>query len=270
MIKEYPQTQQAWDWESLTMETNRISLLYNPAKAQNKEPWMWYSLHQIMKQGNQVTIYTPYIICGREMYEDLSELKEKDISVEIITNDVASGANPWGCTDYLNQKKNIWKTGAKVYEFMGEHSCHTKAVLVDERMSIVGSYNLDMRSTYQDTELMLAVDSTELNAVIQEEVKRDKTYSKITKDDEYVYGENYQEKEMSVPKKIFYGILRVVTIFFTKKNTIQLVRPENLFSKFREIFVTGFSTFFIDIAMGVLTILYFICKIGRTLVAHIP
>ncbi|MFQ7311700.1 MAG: hypothetical protein ACLROL_07580 [Sellimonas sp.] len=75
---------------------------------------------------------------------------------------------------------------------------------------------------------------------------------------------------MSVPKKIFYGILRVVTIFFTKKNTIQLVRPENLFSKFREIFVTGFSTFFIDIAMGVLTILYFICKIGRTLVAHIP
>ena len=31
-------------------------------------------------------------------------------------------------------------------------------------MSIVGSYNLDMRSTYQDTELMLAVDCLQLNA----------------------------------------------------------------------------------------------------------
>lgn len=62
---------------------------------------------------------------------------------------------------------------------MGDHSCHAKAVLIDDRMSIVGSYNLDMRSTYQDTELMLAVDSKELNTVIRKEAERDKTYSKI-------------------------------------------------------------------------------------------
>lgn len=50
---------------------------------------------------------------------------------------------------------------------MGAHSCHTKAVLIDDRMSIVGSYNMDMRSTYQDTELMLAVDCPELNSIIK-------------------------------------------------------------------------------------------------------
>ena len=69
---------------------------------------MWYSIHQILMTGKQATIYTPYIICGKEMYADLTTLKEKDISVEIITNDVAKGANPWGCTDYLNQKEKIW------------------------------------------------------------------------------------------------------------------------------------------------------------------
>lgn len=53
----------------------------------------------------QATIYTPYIICGREMYDDLSQLTDNNVSVEIITNDVAKGANPWGCTDYLNEKK---------------------------------------------------------------------------------------------------------------------------------------------------------------------
>lgn len=164
--EKYPDAYSTWDYEALTLQTNKVSLLSNPIKSENKEPWMWYSLHQLMMQGEQVRIYTPYIICGKEMYQDLTELHEKNIPVEIITNDVASGANPWGCTDYLNQKKNIWETGARVYEFMGAHSCHTKAVLIDDRMSIVGSYNMDMRSTYQDTELMLAVDCPELNSII--------------------------------------------------------------------------------------------------------
>lgn len=211
--EKYPDAYSTWDYEALTLQTNKVSLLSNPIKSENKEPRMWYSLHQLMMQGEQARIYTPYIICGKEMYQDLTELHEKNIPVEIITNDVASGANPWGCTDYLNQKKNIWETGARVYEFMGAHSYHTKAVLIDDRMSIVGSYNMDMRSTYQDTELMLAVDCPELNSIIQAEMERDKTYSKtMGNDSEYDYGENYHSKDLSFGKKIFYAILRVITI----------------------------------------------------------
>lgn len=209
----YPSAYQTWDYEAFMMQTNKISLLSNPIASANKEPFMWYSLHQLMMQGESVSIYTPYIICGKEMYRDLSALHKKGIPVEIITNDVASGANPWGCTDYLNQKEKIWDTGAKVYEFMGKHSCHTKAVLIDDRMSIVGSYNLDMRSTYQDTELMLAVDCPELNSMIRAEMEQDKTYSKtMGADGEYIYGENYVSKELSFGKKAFYAVLRVVTI----------------------------------------------------------
>lgn len=211
--EKYPDAYSTWDYETLTLQTNKVSLLSNPIESANKEPWMWHSLHQLMMQGEQVHIYTPYIICGKEMYQDLTALHEKKIPVEIITNDVASGANPWGCTDYLNQKKNIWETGARVYEFMGEHSCHTKAVLIDDRMSIVGSYNMDMRSTYQDTELMLAVDCPELNSIIKDEMKRDKTYSKtMGSDGEYDYGENYHSKDLSFGKQVFYAVLRVITI----------------------------------------------------------
>ena len=209
----YPESYETWNWEKLTMETNRISLLSNPITSDNKEPWMWYALTQLMQQGENVTVYTPYIICGKEMYEDLTELTSNGTNIEIITNAVSSGANPWGCTDYLNQKQKIWNTGAKVHEFMGKHSCHTKALLIDERMTILGSYNMDMRSTYQDTELMLAVDSIELNATIANEVEQDKTYSRtMGEDGTYVYGEHYKEKEMSLGKTIFYGLLRVLTI----------------------------------------------------------
>lgn len=208
----YPQSFEPWNWTERTFETNHVALLSNPIGSNNKEPWVWYSLQQLMMKGENVTIYTPYIICGKEMYQGLTELNENNIPVEIITNDVAKGANPWGCTDYLNQKEKIWATGANVYEYMASHSCHTKAVLIDDNLAFVGSYNLDMRSTYLDTELMLAVDSPKLNSLIRAEAERDKTASKIMKDGSYVYGENYKAKELSLGKKIFYAILRVVVM----------------------------------------------------------
>ena len=48
----------------------------------------------------------------------------------------------------------------------------------------------------------------------------------------------------------------MATHFFTKKNSLKFVWPTNLPEKLKNICVTGFSTFFIDIAMGILTILF--------------
>ncbi len=48
----------------------------------------------------------------------------------------------------------------------------------------------------------------------------------------------------------------MMTHFVSRKNTLRLIKPENLFAKLREISVTGFSTFFIDVAMGILTVLF--------------
>ncbi|MDY4971783.1 MAG: phospholipase D-like domain-containing protein [Lachnospiraceae bacterium] len=209
----YPSVREQQDWQAVTMETNKITLLSNPTKACNKEPNMWYSLTQLMKTGSQVTVYTPYIICGKEMYEDLRQVCQSGVSVDIITNDVVSGANPWGCTDYMNQKQRIRDTGVQVYEYLGPHSNHTKAMVVDDRLSVVGSWNMDMRSTYQDTELMLAVDCPELNRIIRAQADEDITFSRTMADGKYQYGENYRAVELSTGKKLFYGIFRIFTIF---------------------------------------------------------
>ena len=52
------------------------------------------------------------------------------------------------------------------------------------------------------------------------------------------------------------SFLVMLTHFFSRKNTLRMVKPENLMRKLREITVTGFSTFFIDVAMGILTVLF--------------
>lgn len=53
-----------------------------------------------------------------------------------------------------------------------------------------------------------------------------------------------------------FSLLVMLTHFMSKKNTLRFVKPVNLFSMIKSICVTGFSTFFIDVAMGILTMLF--------------
>ncbi len=52
------------------------------------------------------------------------------------------------------------------------------------------------------------------------------------------------------------SLAMMLTHFFRKKNTLRFVKPTKLLMKLRDIGTTGFSTFFIDVAMGILTIVF--------------
>lgn len=52
------------------------------------------------------------------------------------------------------------------------------------------------------------------------------------------------------------SLLIMCTHFVSKKNTLRFVRPCRLLHLWKSITVTGFSTFFIDVAMGILTVLF--------------
>lgn len=49
---------------------------------------------------------------------------------------------------------------------------HTKTILIDDRISIIGSFNWDMRSAYLDTEMMLLIDCPALNAILRDEAQQ--------------------------------------------------------------------------------------------------
>ncbi|MGM9680984.1 MAG: MATE family efflux transporter [Eubacteriales bacterium] len=53
-----------------------------------------------------------------------------------------------------------------------------------------------------------------------------------------------------------FSLIMMLTHFFSKRNTLRLERPTKLLSMLKSISVTGFSTFFIDVAMGILTMLF--------------
>lgn len=213
--EKYPQAFSETDWGAVTMETNGIELCTNPIEAANKQPQLWDRLVKEMEQEKDILIQTPYVICSREMYRELKHICADESQVEMIINAVEGGANPFGCTDYLNQKKNVRETGVQVYEYAGAQALHTKTILAGNHISIVGSCNLDIRSVYLDTEMMLLIDCPQLNASLRRQAQVLKEESKkILPDGTIVEGENYQPVRQNAVKKIFYGVLRVLVIPF--------------------------------------------------------
>ncbi len=210
---EYPQGFERVDWISETTEADSVILLFGETHNSNKAPLVWDSICAFASGSERVLIQTPYVVCGDEMYEDLSELCKSGTQVSIITNAVESGANPWGCTDYMNQKQNVLDTGCGVYEYMGDQSLHAKTVLIDDEISIIGSYNLDMRSTYLDTETMIVVKCKELNSELREKMEICMNDSKyVLSGGVEFFGDGYEEREIAFPKSLWYLFLRIVMI----------------------------------------------------------
>ena len=201
------------EWLEITYATNSIELYSNPIEDRNKEPKLWQQMVCEMQKEKDILIQTPYVICSKQMYQDLTDLSASGARIEMVINAVENGSNPFGCTDYLNQKGKVLETGITVCEYLGNQAMHTKAVLAGENICLIGSCNTDMRSVYLDTELMLKIDCPELNQSIRAQVEEMKKESRtVSLDKPVLEGESYTAREQSVPRKIFYRALRVLIL----------------------------------------------------------
>lgn len=213
--EKYPQAFTEPKWEEVTMETQGVRLYTNPIDPCNKHPQLWQRLVEEMEGEDDILIQTPYIICDKAMYRDLARVCGGGAKAELIINAVESGTNPFGCTDYLNQKKKVSKTGIHTYEYLGEQALHTKTVLAGTHISIVGSCNFDMRSIYLDTEMMLRIDCEELNGQLRKQAEILKKKSRhVSPEGVVTSGRAYQAREQGTGKKIFYGVLRALIVPF--------------------------------------------------------
>ena len=116
---------------------------------------------------DRVVIQSPYIVCSRAMYRDLAEI-DQAVPLVLVTNSILNTDNKFTPADYLYHQDEILDSGASILEYNGEKSTHAKTVLIDDSLVLIGSFNLDLRSTYMDTELMIVVDSEALGGLVGE------------------------------------------------------------------------------------------------------
>ena len=155
-------------WMDATVPTNRVTLISGDTGIGGKAPVVWFQLQQLMESAQERVIFqTPYAVCSEEMLDGLRRLAQSGLDCRLLLNARENGDNVVASSDYTWRRGGIWDTGVTVYEYAGGTSSHGKSILIDSRLSIIGSYNLDLRSTYVDTELMVAVDSVELGRQLE-------------------------------------------------------------------------------------------------------
>lgn len=210
---DYYDSFQELDYQSRTYSSDQITLLSNPVHTGVKEPEILYALTELMREAeDSVILHTPYAVCNQDMYNDLTLIAESVPSFSLVLNSVENGDNLMASSDYLRNKKKLVETGVSLWEYNGGESYHGKSIVIDDDLTIVGSFNWDMRSAYLDTELMLVVDSAGLNAQLREYMDEIQSASLLCLNKD-AYQENPAVTVPKIPgkKSVLLKVLRVVT-----------------------------------------------------------
>ena len=155
------------DYAEMTLPTRGVWLVSNPTTIYAKQPVVFAQLAAMMARAkDDVVIHSPYAVLNRYMRETLKAVAGK-VPVTLMINAVENGANLVGSGDYLCHRDEVLSTGVRLLEYAGGKSYHGKAMAVDDQLSVIGSFNLDLRSAYLDTELMLVIRSPEINAELR-------------------------------------------------------------------------------------------------------
>jgi cardiolipin synthase C len=207
----------SYDWGKLSVPTRKITFLHNPLQRFNKDPWIWIELNQLMSAAKKsVLIQSPYVVPTKQMRKYESELGVEPDKVTILTNSLASTANVIAFSGYIKQRDDLIERGYKVLEYQGPDSLHSKTFVFDDRLSAVGAFNMDSRSTFLSTESMVVIDSIEFADVLGKELEHyfDKSLQVTGKDGGYQKNTNVDEGEYSFVKSAGVKVLSYVTMLF--------------------------------------------------------
>lgn len=112
-------------------------------------------LTAIYSAREQLIMTTPYFVPSDDLLHAICTAALRGVKVSIIVphgND--STMVRWASRAFFSE---LLETGVNIYQFTGG-LLHTKSVLVDGQLSLIGTVNLDMRSLWLNFEITLVID----------------------------------------------------------------------------------------------------------------
>lgn len=206
--------EEAVDWRARAVAANKISLITNPLTRFNKEPRILMEIGRLVENTESISILSPYIIPTKQMLKYINMSALEDTEITVITNSLASSPNYPGIAGQINKRERIADFVTYLYEYQGDGSIHAKSIILDERSSLIGSFNIDARSSFLSTESMVLIDSEEFNGLLRKSFNDLKEKSLLVGED-YSYVENPSLEARKVPifKGILVGFLRIFAYF---------------------------------------------------------
>ena len=186
-----------WVWAPSVMLVDKPEKIAGDAdNAEESTETTVGGLLQLMQQAKKdLIIVSPYFVPGERMMKAFAQIRQRGIRVQLLTNSLSSNDAPAAHVGYSRYREALIALGIEVYEMRAEQpgtvanigrlgglmgslgssgstsssssgglsggsaraSLHAKVVVVDERILVIGSMNLDLRSQLQNSEVALAI-----------------------------------------------------------------------------------------------------------------
>lgn len=143
------------DWSAGAMEVGPTQFLSGHGIGGDMTPYLAAAKESIV-------IESPYFIPPRFLRELLLKKLAEGVRIEVVTNSVRSTDGLLPQVGYLKYRGSLARAGIDFREYKGPDCLHGKVIIVDGRVSMVGSYNIDPRSEYLNTEVMAIAENEEL------------------------------------------------------------------------------------------------------------
>ncbi|UST54038.1 phospholipase D family protein [Comamonadaceae bacterium OTU4NAUVB1] len=152
-------------------------------------------LQLIGQARHDLLVISPYFVPGPDMKAAFSAARARGVRVRVLTNSLASNDAPVAHVGYARHREELLAMGIELYEMRSRQAglgsvlgasgsgsagsesggasramLHSKALVLDGRLFVIGSMNLDLRSQLQNTEIALLIRSPELSTLVTDRI----------------------------------------------------------------------------------------------------
>lgn len=190
------------------------------------------ALIKIIQQAkDSIIIQSPYLITtdvGKQLFK---EAIKRGVKIKILTNSMASTDNLEAFSGYQRDRKQLLETGVRIFEFKPDAAVrlkiltgalqkklhhtpifglHAKSMVIDGKITVIGTFNLDPRSANLNTECITVIHSESITKDVElemlEEIKPENAWETtllFNPDTKASFKKNLKTKVMKViPKGI--------------------------------------------------------------------
>lgn len=172
----------------------------------------------------EIIIQSPYLIMPKETITLFKTLINKNITIKISTNSLASTDNLMAYSGYHNIRDRLLDIGIELYEYKPApqnqaelhqrylqlkasppiFALHAKSMVIDRKTALIGTFNFDPRSINLNTEVGMvipeAATANELYRLITDDMKAENSW--------HISKNNNPDNEVSLWKRIKLAMLK--------------------------------------------------------------
>lgn len=166
--KGFVQLDTGHDWSAGQREVADVDFLHDPVEEGER---VAARLARIIEGAKtSIVIESPYLVPPKQLRLLLEKKLREGVYVQIVTNSLRSTDGVLPQAGYLKYRRRLARAGIDVREYKGPDPLHAKSAVIDGRIVLIGSYNLDPRSQNLNTEVICVVEDEALAQELLESI----------------------------------------------------------------------------------------------------